>query len=245
MRGVTPTVATAWLQRWRWLYLRFPILPPAFFCMILGYEACNWINAGLGAQRWFSLSVATPWDWQIPFLPGSLPLYLSFISFYFLPKALLRAPARNEAHYAAVHRALQLTTLVSCAIFLLAPTPVELRHQAQVALTTSHLPYWLLAGCRGLFAIDGEFNAWPSLHVSQPLLIMLAVSQLGLFTATLRRLLWLHWGLVTVSVLTMKQHYLWDVFSAIMLALACWHYWLSPRLRAKPAAMLSRPLWGS
>lgn len=232
MRDSISSVAKLWLQRWRGLYLRLPILPPAFFCMILGYELCNWVNTILYAPRWYSIPVVTPWDWQIPFLPGSMPLYLSFISFYFLPKALLRAPVRNEAWYGSLHQALQLTTLVSCAVFLLAPTPVELRAQATAALAAAHLPYWLLAGCQGLFAIDGQYNAWPSLHVSQPLLIMLAVQQLRLFSPLLRRLLWLHWVLVAISVLTMKQHYLWDVATAILLALWCWWYWLSPRLRA-------------
>ena len=239
MRDLISRAACLWLQHWRPLYLRLPLLPPAFFCMILGYEACNWVNATLGAPRWLSIPVATQWDWQIPFLPGSLPLYLSFISFYYLPKALLREPYRNEAYYAAMHQALQLTTLVSCVIFLLAPTPVELRLQALAALDTAHLPAWLRAGCQGMFAIDGEYNAWPSLHVSQPLLIMLAVQQLRLFSPLLRRLLWLHWVLMVLSVLTMKQHYLWDVFTAVLLALTYWLAWLSPRLRA--AAVPPRP----
>jgi hypothetical protein len=232
MRDLISSAARRGLQHWRRLYLRVPILPPAFFCMILGYELCNEVNTSLGAPRWYSMSIATSWDWQIPFLPGSLPLYLSFISFYFLPKALLRAPVCNEACYGSLHQALQLTTVISCAIFLLAPTPVELRAQATAALSGAHMPYWLLAGCQGLFAIDGQYNAWPSLHVSQPLLIMLVVQQLRLFSPLLRRLLWLHWVLVAASVVTMKQHYLWDVATAIGLALWCWWYWLSPRLRA-------------
>ena len=149
---------------------------------------------------------------------------------FFLPKAYLRGEEVDRYSYRELHWGLLYLTVVSCALFLLFPTRVELRDGALLELGVMGLPQWLESACRGFYAIDGPFNAWPSLHISQPLLIMLAITQSGRLPSWKLKLLWGHLLLVCASVLTMKQHYLWDLGTGGLLALLYWKWFLQPRL---------------
>lgn len=64
-------------------------------------------------------------------------------------------------------------------------------------------------------AVDAPHNCWPSLHVSLPLLVALVVT-----TVNRRRglLLTLWAGLIAVSIVTTKQHYVADALGGIVTA---------------------------
>ena len=42
--------------------------------------------------------------------------------------------------------------------------------------------------------------------------------------------LWLSWALLAISILTTKQHFIWDLVTAIIVTLWSWKYWFLPIL---------------
>ena len=87
----------------------------------------------------------------------------------------------------------------------------------------------------GLHTLDTPYNAWPSLHVAQSLYLALAM------TVWLKRehadarwllpvlvFLWVDWSALSLSILTTKQHYLWDMVTGAALGLAFWHWHTKP-----------------
>jgi hypothetical protein len=219
----------------RQLFLKLPFMPLAFYYMIACYSMCGWITHRRSMVVESRGALELGLDAAIPFTPYLLPLYLSFFSFWLLPKALLPLGGGQSAVYREVNITLMLMTLISCGCFLLFPMEVALRDQALAELSRGTWPDWLARACYGLYAVDLPYNAWPSIHVSQPLLIMLVVSSRRLFTAWHRALLWCYLAIVASSVLLMKQHYLWDVVSGVALALLTWSLWLRPRIVPVPS----------
>jgi hypothetical protein len=206
-------------------------MPSAFWYMIACYGASNALSPGLAPFSIDTARLGFGVDALVPFNPWFLPLYLSFFSFWYLPKRLLLQGEAGLWRYRQVNLALMLMTTASCCCFLLFPLEVELRPPLAPLLTDASYPAWLIRACGGLYAFDAPFNAWPSIHVSQPLLIMLIVSDQRLAGAGRVGLLWIYLCLVVASVLFMKQHFAWDVYAGIALALLCWRLWLRPRLR--------------
>lgn len=225
---------------WLRCYLRLPIPPSSYFVMIAAYLLCNEYNAGY-ASNWAGDQVlATELDRAIPFLPWTIFAYIANFAFYLLPRPLLLQGEPGWMAYGSINRALLMLTLTSCALFLLFPSSVEMRAEALASVDRSAYPAWLLDACAALYTVDHSFNAWPSLHISQPLLILLALQQTGLYSVQQTRFNWACFVAVSLSVLTMKQHYLWDVASGALLALVVW--WFS--LRAVLAEPASRDVMG-
>jgi hypothetical protein len=207
------------LSAWCPLFLKWPLLPASFFVMMIFYQSIsNYLL--LDIDRLPGMKVyGLPLDAHIPFLPYTLPLYLCFFSFYLLHKPLLSSAINKPMVFWRIEAALIVMTVISCVFFVLLPTQVELRDHALLSLQTGIHPQWLVDACGGLFLLDARTNAWPSIHVSQPLFIMLAVSHLRLYSARKLVVLWVLLGLVVFSVLAMKQHYVWDVVTGALLAL--------------------------
>lgn len=166
-------------------------------------------------------------DGHIPFLPFSLLLYLSFFAFYLLHKPLLAGSSVGRQRFWRMELVLIAMSVVSCVCFLLFPTQIELREQALLSLTGEAYPAWLIDACRGLFLLDNAVNAWPSIHVSQPLFIMLCVTRMQLYAPHKLLLLWFFLLAVMVSVLTLKQHYVWDAATGVLLALVALQFFYS------------------
>ncbi len=224
---------------WRRLFLRWPILPPSFFVMITLYQGLNHWPVHDESQLPGLAIYGVPVDAQIPFVPISLLPYLSFFAFYLLHKPLLASSALSSRRFWRMEVVLVVMSVVSCACFLLFPTQIELRQQALESLASGVYPAWLVDACLGLFLLDNEINAWPSIHVSQPLFIMLCVTRMQLYSPHKLAMLWLLLLTVMVSVLTLKQHYVWDVATGVLLALAsvqvCFSWssgikWVQPRV---------------
>jgi hypothetical protein len=213
----------------RW-YLRLPIPPSSYFVMIVAYLLSNSFNARYAINYLGDAELASGLDRLIPFLPWTLLAYIANFAFYLLPRPLLAGNLQDRQAYRAINQALLGITFLSCAIFLLFPSSVEMRAGLLAQLDPGDYPGWLLNACSALFKVDHSFNAWPSLHVSQPLLILLATHYWGLFDIRQRRVNWMCFAIVAGSVLTLKQHYLWDVASGAALALAVWMLFLRDRL---------------
>lgn len=217
---------------YRQVFLRWPLLPGSFFVMLAAYLFSDWwfrhyqpASAGL---KQFGLPV----DGLIGFSPYVLPVYLSSTAFFLLHKPLLATIAPKPTAYRAVNDALIFMTIICCGLFLVFPTRVELRDHALLSLQTGAYAPWITNACQLFFKLGGAASAWPAMLLSHSLLIVLAVSWLRLYAPLKLCLLWVYWLLVAGSALVLKQHYLWDVLAAVLLALVSWSLWLLPRLCA-------------
>ncbi|MBT6640148.1 MAG: phosphatase PAP2 family protein, partial [Euryarchaeota archaeon] len=77
-------------------------------------------------------------------------------------------------------------------------------------------------------------NSWPSLHIVQSTQVVLILRYW--YPPTTSRLQILHgillvmWILLVISTMVIKQHYIWDVATALLLTGLGWMYWMKPCL---------------
>lgn len=144
------------------------------------------------------LLAQTAWEVQIPFLPWTFLVYCSDYVLAALVIARLNTPS---SFHALVRRAFGALVL-SGVVFWVYPTAME--RPAFMASGSSFID----AVVRFTQAVDAPTNCFPSLHIGFTGLAIACLYPLS------RPLFWgfLGWGLaITVSVLTTKQHYFWDI----------------------------------
>jgi len=124
---------------------------------------------------------------------------------------------------------------LSFSVFMLFPAEVTVRTQME-ALMPSMTPL-LESIFSVMYDIDRVWNSWPSLHVSESLLIVLFVQRWLEIRAEEfpRRKLWMSafwiaWILLSVSIITTKQHFIWDMITGGLLGWALWKLYILPRL---------------
>jgi|TARA_B100000959_G_scaffold275300_1_gene328479 hypothetical protein len=161
-------------------------------------------------------------NWMI--LPYTL-LYM------FYPATLILCPRddRGRAELAVGMQTLIMVTAFCCTIFLVLPAEIDLRDQ----LETHWIDHPTSSFEGALFGFihfsDNPWNAWPSLHIVHSYLL----ARLMTVWATRRTpesrlwqaflvILWLEWALLCISILTTKQHYLFDLFAGVAVAQLAW-----------------------
>ena len=113
------------------------------------------------------------------------------------------------------------------AIFIIFPVKVDLRSE----VFETELGMWQ-SWYDLLHSVDNPWNAWPSLHIVQSLLAVLVITRWHGYASKiwLVRILWISWFMLMISVMTTKQHFIWDVISGVCIALIAWKYWILPAL---------------
>lgn len=157
-------------------------------------------------------------NWMI--LPYTL-LYL------FYPVTLLLCPNddRGRAELAVGMQAVIMVTAFCCTIFLLLPAEIDMRDQ----IDWDSLNGWESVLFEFIHFSDNPWNAWPSLHIVHSYLLarLMTVwasrraaesSAWNLFLVVL----WVEWVLLSISILTTKQHYLFDLVTGIAVAQLAW-----------------------
>jgi membrane-associated phospholipid phosphatase len=191
-----------------------------------GYELIAQISAWRGRTVW---DPSTRLDFLIPFVPWSVVAYMT-VYFYF-PLAYGALPRTDRGRYELLllHQGLFLLAGASFAVFLASPCRIVVLEQLPPALWSYQgMPAVLYGIVHGL---DTPYNAWPSLHVSISLLIALHINW-RMRTRALAILMWLAWLLLAISVLTTKQHFVFDVVTGALLAAVYWRWALRPGLEA-------------
>ena len=188
-------------------------------------QIVNWMDIS-------SLDPVTPLDDAIPFIAWSLIPYLSLYFYY--PAGALMSPKDDVSRIQMLmlHQVLFLSSWAISIIFILIPTKVHIRN---------HIPEDVRAGDGfwGFFYgdimhnTDQPWNAWPSLHIVQSLLIVLMLSH---WLKPQQRdktilALWIGWLMLAISVLTTKQHFVFDLVTGIIVALLCWQWLLKPAIK--------------
>jgi membrane-associated phospholipid phosphatase len=205
----------------------------SLFIMSIGclpiYLAVNAIGPSLG-NSFFDPSSAL--DGSFPTLPWTILIYLSlFWLFYPLTFFICPNHQRGRLQIYSLVQGLILLQLISNLIFILFPTGVHLRQEMVDALANSDFFSRSLMGL--VHSIDSSHSSWPSLHISNAVLMCLALNRWIPEISPdkvrlLRAILWLSCAAMAVSTLTTKQHYLFDVATGGALAALLWNRLLSP-----------------
>jgi len=240
----SPSIWRAWLPLWR----RRELLAGTFL-HLGGLLAIALVNGGgylvvVHVSGWRGVTTwdpALPLDAAIPALPWTIAVYVTMYAYFPLP--LLAAPRgdRGRAQLVLAAQALAIVAWISFAVFLLLPAEIHLREEMRALLSAE--TGWVRALFRWLYAIDEPWNAWPSLHVSQTLLIVLCVQRwsggvagrrawlpAGRARAVALALLWTAWSALALSTLTTRQHFLVDPATGALLGAATWRAYLRPAL---------------
>jgi membrane-associated phospholipid phosphatase len=168
--------------------------------------------AALHSTRSASVIPATALDNLIPFEPWFVAAYFSF--FVFMPLTLVFV--RDYQEFIPAAFGFFIIVVVSNTIFLVWPTVIP-----------PGAPYHPLL--HGLFAVDRDRNACPSLHASLALycaLIMQRHASRKLIAAAL----WVWAMLIIASPLLIKRHMLIDIVCGLLFAALV--YFSLPSLRA-------------
>ena len=190
------------------------------------YGITNQAMAWRGTTVW---DPTTSLDLGIPFLAWTIVLYLSLF-FLFYPLPLFSMPNTSEARREAMlmGQGLIVLSAVSNLIFILSPAEVHIRSQAVAGIGDAHPLF--VAGFEFQWFVDSPYNAWPSLHVSQAGLITMFAIRWW------RGTVWKQWAIgiafvaMSISILTTKQHFVWDLISGLALLAVIWQYQMRPAL---------------
>ena len=178
-----------------------------------------------------SMYLDTVWDPEIA-LDRELPvvnwMILPYALLYlFYPATLILCPRseRGQAELVVGMQTLIMVTAFCCAIFLLLPAEIDMRDQ----IDWDSLNGWEYALFEFIHLSDNPWNTWPSLHIVHSYLLarLMTVwasrrvaesSAWSLFLVVL----WVEWALLSISILTTKQHYLFDLVTGIAVAQLAW-----------------------
>ncbi len=220
-----------YLYRWRewwkgWLYVPFATL--ILLILLSPYLLTNRMAARAGVTVWdpktlFVLSDGSYLDRSIPFVGWSVVIYCTIYLYYLMPALFARRTRKQSLEMFIVFQSMCITSWIAYGIFLVCPAEVDLRDQV---LTGGGFEGWTAGWYQMFWDLDRPFNAWPSLHVAQTFLVVVAVEYWwGIRRKpVLMTILWIAWAALVISTMTTKQHFLWDVFTGLSLGLSGWYF---------------------
>lgn len=157
----------------------------------------------------------TPLDDWIPFLPGTIWIYLTHIVVLFSGWWwMVRGPSCTRAFVA-----MALTAVISTLYFFFFPTELPRRVLSEVDAGAATQAAWAF-----LMSADNPTNSFPSMHVAEAMITAVALTRAD---ARLRWLAVVWAAAIALSTLTTEQHVVVDVLGGLALATAA--LWLAER----------------
>ncbi len=235
-----PVWSPLWKRRNRWggWLVRFTIAAVMLVLNAAGYEAVLRIAEWRDVSLWDS----TCWvDRAIPATPWSLLVYAT-LYLYFAATILLAPRGDRGCAALCLHMQAQVFLgLGTFVVFLTLPTHIGVRAEMEALLPEMAGP--LRAAYERLYEVDVPYNAWPSLHVSLSLLMLLTSARFtlgrhqrhpywpaGRGDGLVLALWWPAWVALCWSVVATKQHFFLDVWTGALAALCVWFLYLRRRL---------------
>ena len=152
-----------------------------------------------------------------------------------------------------------MVTAFCCVIFLLLPAEIDMRDQIDWGTMSA----WEDALFTFIHSSDNPWNAWPSLHIVHSYILARVMTHWMIGRRASSPvpwnfaifILWLEWTLLAISILTTKQHYMFDLVTASLLHILhgwpsrgpCRMHAISARVdsRRNLVGQISRRLWVS
>ena len=118
-----------------------------------------------------------------------------------------------------------IVTLLCSVIFITLPAEIDMRDQ----IDFDSLAGWEVALFESMHFMDNPWNAWPSSHRTFLFSSFRNYWRMGTSIlhgrTTPRKLfltiLWVEFVLLSISILTTKQHYIWDLFTGMLAGSYC------------------------
>ena len=189
-----------------------------------GYMLLLRISEVRGVTVW---DPVLPIDRAIPVLGWTIFPYASYYAYGVLTVLVTPRTTQGRQRLIVLYQGLIWMTLVVFTCFLLMPCEIHLVRDvpAELLEETGVIP----AIFRWLHAMDRPWNAWPSHHACVSLVIAFYVH--GSVRRPLARLaMWVAWGLLALSILTTKQHFVFDLATGVALGWATWRLVVRPSL---------------
>ena len=159
--------------------------------------------------------LSTSLDVQIPFIPRFIWIYHTILPVIFLTGILL---FKRKDIFLGLILAIIFAGALMCISYIMFPS----FYPREAIIGASTPSEWLLDITR---SIDGPHNTFPSSHVTFAWLLVFFV-RLSEYVQKkpLIQHLYIVWAiLISVSTLTLKQHFIVDVFSGIAMAAICFY----------------------
>ena len=165
-------------------------------------------------------------DYKIPAIDWTIWFYLTLFGYYFAFFAAQKND-RGRAESLVMAQAWAVSSWIAYPIFAVLPAHINMR--------------WQLGEMEGIYgfvykafhSLDEPFNAWPCLHIAQSFIIAVALSRWW----RQRKwnwavcLLWPAWLGLFISVMTTKQHFIWDSITGALLGVGVWLAIMRPGFR--------------
>ena len=187
------------------------------------------INRFASIRDWAAFDPTLQLDIEIPFIAWMVLPYLTLYLYY---PAAAWLGSKNEIMWRqniVFHQMMLLTCWGVNLIFILLPVEIDLRHLIHGIEGTMWEPFYA-----SMHAIDTPWNSWPSLHIVQSMQVVFVLRYWYPPTTSRLRiahvLLLIMWIMLVISTMTIKQHYVWDVATAMLVAGLTWVYWMKPCL---------------
>jgi hypothetical protein len=185
---------------------------------VIALFVAGYFGIGLHTPPSVLRELRTPLDGAIPFLAGTIWIYLWLFPASLLPLFLIRDRGlfrRTIAAYAIVIG-------VSLVIFASFPVTSKGLRVDPSTLDATRIAPWTVAL---LYRLDPPYNLFPSLHLS-----VAALAALSAWKASRAYGAAVSLGvvLIAVSICTVKQHFVWDGVGGLVLAAAAYAVFIRP-----------------
>lgn len=228
-------------ERWNGFGFHLVLLGALCVVALVGYDSTLRFADHRGFTAWDPTS---PWDDVVPALPWTILIYLTLYFYFPLPLLVADRTRRGRCEFALFIQGMLLLFGISFGCFLLLPAEIVVRTEMEQLVPSMGPAIASLYGL--LYELDRPWNAWPSLHVSESLMLVLFVQRCLTNRATdfPRRkfyltVVWIGWLTLALSILTTRQHFVWDLVSGTLLGTLLWRVYVVPRFRRCAVAGVS------
>lgn len=202
------------------------------FLGLAGYHSTLLYNNARDLTAW---NPESAWDTAVPAMPWTVYIYLTLYFYFPIPAFLADRSDRGCREMAILGQGMLLLFALSCSVFMISPAEVTVRLQMEELMPMMGPALESIFSI--IYDVDRAWNSWPSLHVSESLLVVLFVQRWTEIRAEEfpRRKLWMcafwiAWVLLSLSIITTKQHFIWDMVTGGLLGWALWKLYILPRL---------------
>ena len=196
--------------------------------MALPYSVVNQIMGYFGRSVF---DPVTEIDRIIPLIGWSFVIYVSLYLYYPAAAWFGRNSDQRVREMFAFYQSLFIMTWAVLLIFIIFPTEIYIREDIPKPVRDGE-GFWGLWYGDLMHKTDMPYNAWPSLHVTQSLMIVMLLRRWKIVEGWTEILTWIAWISLCISVLTTKQHFFFDLVTGILTGVACWYLMCVPAIIA-------------
>mgnify|MGYP005693227523 FL=1 len=199
----------------------------AIVAMAIPYSIINHIMGEIDRSVFDPISPVDSW---VPFVAWTSMIYVTLYLYY--PVTCHYGIKNNERirEMFAFNQVMFSITWLVYVLFIIFPTEIHIRDEIPLDVRSGE-GFWGFWIGDFMHEVDKPYNAWPSLHIVQSLMMVLLLRHWKVFDKTGEFIVWLSWSLLCISVMTTKQHFFFDVVTGVVVAVFSWYYLCIPLMK--------------